>query len=107
MQTEENGSASHDEAELSESRESSESTDSSKPSIEIDISASYPPEVKSDLAGGEDDPSRTHGYNLSWRPTETHIFVSAEGVKMCHVGLVRQTVEISGASRSEEHTSEL
>src|SRR5882724_1403790 len=57
-----------------------------------------PPEVKRDLAGGEDDPSRTHDYKLSWRPTETHIFVSAAGTKMCHVGLVRQTVEIADAS---------
>src|ERR1700760_1731499 len=67
-------------------------------SIEIEISASYPPEVKRELAGGGDDPSRTHGYNLSWRPTETHVFVSSSDKKMCHVGLVRQTVEVAGAS---------
>jgi hypothetical protein len=71
---------------------------SSDSSIEIETSVSYPLEVKRDLAGGEDDPSRTHDYKLSWRPTETHIFVSAKGRKMCHVGLVRQTIEISGAS---------
>ncbi len=68
------------------------------PSIEIEVTASYPPEVKLDLAGGDEDPSRTHGYKLNWRPTETHVFVSAEGRRMCHVGLVRQTVEVSGAS---------
>lgn len=68
------------------------------PSIEIEVSASYPLETKRDLAGGEEDPSHTHGYKLSWRPTDTHVFVSANGTKMCHVGLVRQTVQISGAS---------
>jgi hypothetical protein len=70
----------------------------SDPYIQIEISTSYPLEVKRDLAAGEEDPSRTHGYKLSWRPTETHVFVSAEGRKMCHVGLVRQTVQISGLS---------
>ncbi|HEY2820297.1 MAG TPA: GNAT family N-acetyltransferase [Candidatus Acidoferrum sp.] len=54
--------------------------------------------MKRDLAAGDDDPSHTHDYKLSWRPTETHIFVSAEGKKMSHVGLVRQTVEVCGAS---------
>jgi GNAT superfamily N-acetyltransferase len=66
--------------------------------LEIEISSSYPPEVKKNLAGGEDDPSRTHDYKLSWRPTETHIFVYAAGTKMCHVGLLRQTVEVADAS---------
>lgn len=68
-----------------------------EPSIQIEVSDSYPPEVKRDLAGGDDDPSRTHPYKLNWRPTETHVFVSMESKKMCHVGLVRQTVKISGA----------
>lgn len=86
MQTEENRSASNDDVVRAGS------------SIEIEVSASYPLEVKRDLAGGEEDPSRTHGYKLSWRPTETHVFVSENGTKMCHVGLVRQTVQISGAS---------
>jgi GNAT superfamily N-acetyltransferase len=71
---------------------------SAVPSVEVEISTSYPLEVKRDLAGGEEDPSRTHDYKLSWRPTETHIFASAHGRKMCHVGLVRQTVEISGVT---------
>jgi GNAT superfamily N-acetyltransferase len=105
MQTEENQRESQDEAgstasfeqsEALEASESSNSFDSSGSSIEI--SNSYPLEVKRDLADGDEDPSRTHGYNLSWRPTETHIFVSAEGRKMCHVGLVRQTVEVSGVA---------
>jgi hypothetical protein len=86
MQRDENPSASNDHVVRPE------------PSIEIEVSSSYPLEVKRDLAGGEEDPSHTHGYNLSWRPTETHVFVSAEGKKMCHVGLVRQTIQISGAS---------
>jgi GNAT superfamily N-acetyltransferase len=104
MQTEENGRASREETESSEFRKVSKppepptSTESSELAIEIEVAASYPLEVKRDLAGGDDDPSRTHDYKLSWRPTETHIFVSVDGRKMCHIGLVRQTVEISGAS---------
>jgi GNAT superfamily N-acetyltransferase len=104
MQTEENREASCDEVESSEfpkiskPPESSASSGLSEPAIEIEVAASYPLEVKRDLAGGEDDPSRTHPYKLSWRPTETHIFAAVEGRKMCHVGLVRQVVEISGAS---------
>jgi GNAT superfamily N-acetyltransferase len=86
MQAEENG------------KRSSDNVVRAEPSIEIEISTSYPLEVKRDLAGGEDDPSHTHSYNLSWRPTETHVFVSANGTKMSHVGLVRQTIQISGAS---------
>ena len=86
MQTEENRKA------------SSQDTVRPEPSIDIEISASYPLEVKRDLAGGEEDPSHTHGYKLSWRPTETHVFASVNGTKVCHVGLVRQTVQISGAS---------
>jgi GNAT superfamily N-acetyltransferase len=73
------------------------SSESARSSIEVEVSESYPLELKRDLAGGDEDPSRTHDYKLSWRPTETHIFVSAEGRKMCHVGLVRQTLKISGA----------
>jgi hypothetical protein len=97
MQTEENEGASRDVTKPTEQIESLNSAESTGPSVEIEVSASYPLEVKRDLAGGEEDPSRTHGYKLSWRPTEMHIFVSADGVKMCHVGLVRQTVEVSGA----------
>jgi hypothetical protein len=113
MQTEENRRASREEVELTKQLKSleisgtsgssgaseiSESLDSSESPIEIEISASYPIEVKRDLAGGEEDPSRTHDYKLSWRPTETHIYVSAGGRKVCHVGLVRQSVEVAGAS---------
>jgi GNAT superfamily N-acetyltransferase len=101
MQTEENRNESLDEvssAESSESSDSFHSPDAADSHLEIEISASYPPEVKRDLAAGDDDPSHTHDYKLSWRPTETHIFVSVEGRKMSHVGLVRQTVEVCGAS---------
>jgi GNAT superfamily N-acetyltransferase len=102
MQTEENRRASQDEAAPTASFEQAASLESSEPhepsDSSIEISTSYPPEVKRDLADGDEDPSRTHGYNLSWRPTETHIFVSVDGRKMCHVGLVRQIIEISGAS---------
>jgi GNAT superfamily N-acetyltransferase len=111
MQMEENERESQHEAAPTASFEQSESLEPSAPSepsntsdlsssadSSIEISDSYLPEVKRDLAGGDEDPSRTHGYNLSWRPTETHIFVSAEGRKMCHVGLVRHTVEVSGVS---------
>jgi len=85
MQTEENPEAWRDEVDQPES-------------FEIEVSTSYPPEVKRDLADGDEDPTRTHQYNLSWRPTETHVFISAGGRKMCHVGLVRQTVKVSGTS---------
>jgi GNAT superfamily N-acetyltransferase len=104
MQTDENARASREEAEsseflkLSKPPESSTSSELPESPIEIEVAASYPPEIKLDLADGDDDPSRTHDYKLSWRPTETHIFVSAEGRKMCHVGLVRQVVEVSGVS---------
>ena len=90
---EEERSAPPDEAATSASSASLETSESS-----IEISTSYSPEDKHDLAGGDDDPSRTHDYKLSWRPTETHIFVSAGGVRMCHVGMVRQTVDVGGKS---------
>ncbi len=89
MQTEGNRGVSRDEV---------MPTEPSQPWTEIEISSSYPLEVKLDLSGGDEDPSRTHDYKLSWRPTEMHVFVSAAGTKMCHVGLVRQTVQIAGAS---------
>jgi GNAT superfamily N-acetyltransferase len=98
MQTEENRNEPLDEVSPAGASESFDSPASSDSRLEIEISTSYPPEVKRDLAGGDDDPSHTHDYKLSWRPTETHVFVSAEGKKMSHVGLVRQTVEICGAS---------
>jgi GNAT superfamily N-acetyltransferase len=101
MQTDETREAPRDETVAAVSPDSLELArlpESSERSIGIEISASYPPEVKKDLAGGDDDPSRTHDYKLSWRPTETHVFVSAQGKRMCHVGLVRQTVGVSGAS---------
>jgi GNAT superfamily N-acetyltransferase len=104
METEENREASRDEADqssevlkLSKPPDSPRSSSSVEPAFEIEIAESYPLEVKRDLACGDDDPSRTHNYKLSWRPTETHVFISAEGRKMCHVGLVRQAVEVSGA----------
>ena len=101
MQTEENENASRDEVQPAGpigSLDSTPSPESSERWTELEVSASYPPEVKRDLAGGEEDPSRTHDYKLSWRPTETHIYISAGGKKMCHVGLVRQTVKVSGAA---------
>jgi GNAT superfamily N-acetyltransferase len=100
MQTDENREAPGEEvaAASPDSLELTGLPELSQRSIEIEISASYPPEVKKELAGGEDDPTRTHDYKLNWRPTETHVFVSAQGKKICHVGLVRQTVGVSGAS---------
>jgi GNAT superfamily N-acetyltransferase len=101
MQMDENRDAPGEEMVAAASPDSLELTglpQQSERSIEIEISASYPSEVKKELAGGDDDPSRTHDYKLSWRRTETHVFVSAQGKKMCHVGLVRQTVGVSGVS---------
>lgn len=70
----------------------------SEDSFEIEISHSYSLGDKKELAGGEEDPSRTREYKLQWRPTETHIFVCAGGKKLCHVGIVEQSVEIAGNS---------
>src|SRR5271154_1995366 len=73
-------------------------TRSSRPeeTFEIEISRTYSAADKSDLAGGEEDPSQTHPYKLQWRPTETHVFLCAGGKRLCHVGIVEQTVEIAG-----------
>jgi GNAT superfamily N-acetyltransferase len=64
--------------------------------LEIQISDSYSPAEKNDLAGGEPDPSETHPYALQWRPTEKHIFIAEGGMRICHVGLVCETVEVNG-----------
>jgi GNAT superfamily N-acetyltransferase len=64
--------------------------------FEVEISRSYSTTEKLDLAGGEEDPSQTHEYKLHWRPTETHVYVSAGGKRQCHVGIVEQAVEIAG-----------
>ena len=74
-------------------------TRSSRPedAFEIEISQSYTAEDKKDLAEGEEDPSQTRPYKLQWRPTETHVFLSAGGKRQCHVGIVEQIVEIAGA----------
>jgi hypothetical protein len=66
--------------------------------FEIEISRSYSAANKKDLTGGEDDPSQTHQYKLLWRPTETHVFLSAGGKLRCHVGIVGQTIEIAAKS---------
>jgi GNAT superfamily N-acetyltransferase len=72
-----------------------ESLGSGEP-LEIQITDSYSAAEKNDLAGGEVDPSQTHAYALQWRPTEKHIFIAAGGKKLCHVGLVCETVEVNG-----------
>ena len=60
------------------------------------ITDSYSAAEKNDLSGGEVDPSQTHGYALQWRTTEKHIFIVAGEKKVCHVGLVCETVEVNG-----------
>lgn len=75
-----------------------QSDPSGRSSFEIEISHSYSAADKKELAGGQEDPSQTRGYKLQWRPTETHIFVCASGKKLCHVGVVAQTIEIGGNS---------
>jgi predicted GNAT family N-acyltransferase len=72
-----------------------ESSRSRKP-IEVQIVESYSAADRSDLAGGEKDPSQTSAYQLQWRPTETHVLVVEGGRTVCHVGIVGQTVEVQG-----------
>lgn len=62
--------------------------------LEIQILEAYSAADRNDLAGGERDPSQTSAYGLQWRPTEKHFFVVKVGKKVCHVGLVGQTVEV-------------
>ncbi|MGH9743383.1 MAG: GNAT family N-acetyltransferase [Candidatus Acidiferrum sp.] len=75
-----------------------EQPDSSRPKqfFEVQIKESYSPEDRDALAGGEKDPSQTSAYQLEWRPTEKHVFVFEGGRPVCHVGFVRQTVEVQG-----------
>jgi predicted GNAT family N-acyltransferase len=64
--------------------------------VEVQFVENYSAADRSDLAGGESDPSQTSVYRLQWRPTETHVLVVAAGKTVCHVGLVAQTVEVQG-----------
>jgi Acetyltransferase (GNAT) domain len=68
---------------------------SSEP-LEVQIVESYSAADRNDLAGGQKDPSQTSGFRLQWRPTEKHVLVVEGGKRVCHVGLVRQTVEVQG-----------
>jgi predicted acetyltransferase len=65
-------------------------------SLEVRIVDSYTAEDRRELAGMEEDPSQTRRYQLQWRPTEKHVLVVERGQKVCHVGLVQQTVEVQG-----------
>jgi hypothetical protein len=64
--------------------------------VEVQIVDSYSAAERNDLTGGEKDPSQTHAYGLQWRPTEKHVFVFEAGKRVCHVGIVRQTVVVRG-----------
>jgi predicted GNAT family N-acyltransferase len=64
--------------------------------LEVQIVESYSAADRNDLAGGEKDPSQTSAYELQWRPTERHVLVVEGRKTVCHVGLVRQTVEVQG-----------
>jgi GNAT superfamily N-acetyltransferase len=63
---------------------------------DIRIADSYSPAERRELAGGETDPSQTASYKLQWRPTEKHLFLLEEGRMVCHLGLLRHTVEVRG-----------
>jgi GNAT superfamily N-acetyltransferase len=65
-------------------------------SLEIQVRDSYSAADRSELAGGEKDPSQTTVYQLRWRPTERHIFLLENGKRVCHVGIVEQAVEVQG-----------
>jgi predicted GNAT family N-acyltransferase len=72
-----------------------ESSSSMEP-IAVQIVESYSAADRSDLSGGEKDPSQTSAYQLQWRPTEKHVLVVERGKTVCHVGIVAQTVEVQG-----------
>lgn len=65
-------------------------------SIDIRVECSYTAEDRSSLAGGEKDPSQTHSYHLQWRRTDRHVMVYRTGRLICHVGLLKHQVEVSG-----------
>jgi predicted acetyltransferase len=65
-------------------------------SVEVRIVDCYTAEDRTELAGMEEDPSQTRVFQLQWRPTEKHVLVVERGKKVCHVGLVQQTVEVQG-----------
>jgi predicted GNAT family N-acyltransferase len=67
-----------------------------KEPLEVQIVESYSAADRNDLAGGEKDPSQTSAYQLQWRPTEKHVLVVEGRKRVCHLGLVRQTVEVQG-----------
>jgi hypothetical protein len=64
--------------------------------LEVQIVESYSAADRNDLAGGEKDPSQTSAYQLQWRPTEKQVLVVEGRKRVCHVGLVRHTVEVQG-----------
>jgi len=64
---------------------------------EIRIADSYSSAERKELAGGETDPSQTASYQLQWRPMEKHLFLYEDGRMVCHLGLLRHTVEVRGA----------
>ncbi len=64
--------------------------------IEVRVVDSYTEADRSDLAGGEKDPSQTGAYQLQWRPTEKHVLILESGRKVCHVGLVQHAVAVEG-----------
>ena len=64
--------------------------------IEVRVEEFYSGADRSDLAGGETDPSQTGAYQLQWRPTEKHVLIVESGRNICHVGLVKHTVAVDG-----------
>ena len=61
--------------------------------MKLQVVDSYSRFERNELAG-EEDPSQTGSYHLKWRPTEKH-FLIIEGEKtVCHVGLLKHTVEV-------------
>jgi len=68
----------------------------STPPIELSVVEFYSAADRSELAGGEKDPSQTSVYQLQWRPTEKHVLIVEGGKKVCHVGLLKHTVAVAG-----------
>ena len=69
-------------------------------SVEVRVVEFFSEADRSDLAGGEKDPSQVRSYNLQWRPTEKLVLVFEGERKVCHVGLVKHQIAVAGQAVS-------
>ena len=64
--------------------------------IRIQVGDSYSRQDRNELSGGEEDPSQTHSFHLKWRLTDKHFLVMEGEKPICHVGLLKHTIEVAG-----------